>query len=115
MDSNENEISLARDKEGEENPSDQVVETEENDNSRKKTLEGSVSNVPREQFKVMSTADQFKWLLLEEIVEHVNYHFQTFLPEEGVYDSILMENPIPSNFDQQQTVDDFIVPLMLKN
>ena len=35
--------------------------------------------------------------------------------KKGVHDSILMENTIPSNVDQLQTVDDFIVPLMSKN
>ena len=49
------------------------------------------------------------------MTEYVNDHFQTFLRKKGVHDSILMENPIPSNVDQPQTVDDFIVPLMLKN
>ena len=49
------------------------------------------------------------------MAEYVNDHFQTFLPEKGVHDSILMENPIPSYVDQPQTVDDFIVPLMSKN
>ena len=57
----------------------------------------------------MSTEDQFKWLLPEKVAEFVNYHFQRFLPEKGVHDSILMENPIPSN------VDHFIVPLMCEN
>ena len=116
MDSNGNKISSARDMEGEENPSHQTVETDENNsNNRKRTLEGSVSNVPMKRFKVMSTEDQFKWLLPEEMAEYVNDHFQTFLPEKGVHASVLIENPIPSNFDQPQTVDDFIVPLMSKN
>ena len=90
------------------------METGENDNNRKRTLESSVSNVPIKRFKVMSTEDQFKWLLLKEMVEHVNDHSQTFFPEKGVHDSILMENPIPSNFDQPQTMDGFIVPLLSK-
>ena len=60
MDSNGNEISSAREMESEENPSHQFVETGENDNNRKRTLEGSVSNVPMKRFKVMSTEDQFK-------------------------------------------------------
>ena len=116
MDSNGNKISPARDMEGEENPSHQTAESEENDsNNRKRTLEGSVSNVPKKRFKVMSTEDQFKWLLPEKMAGYVNDHFQTLLPEKGVHDSILMENPIPSNVDQPQTVDDFIEPLMSKN
>ena len=115
MDSNGNEISSARDKESEENPSHQTVETGENDNNRKRTLERSVSNVPMKRFKVMSTEDEFKWLLPEEMAEYANDYFQTFLPEKGAHDSILTENPIPSNVDQPQTVDDFIVPLMSKN
>ena len=48
----------------------------------------------------MRTEDQFKWLLAEEMAEYVNDHFQTFLPEKVVHDSILMENLIPSNLDQ---------------
>ena len=116
MDSNGNKISSARDMEGEQNPSHQTVETEENDNNnRKLTLEGSASNAPMTRFKVMSTEDQFKWLLPEEMAEYVNDHFQTLLPEKGVHDSILMENPIPSNVDQPQTVDNFIEPLMSRN
>ena len=91
------------------------METGENNNNGKRTLESSVSNVPMKQFKVMSTEDQFKWLLPKDMVEYVNDHSQTFLPKKGVHDSILMENPIPSNFDQPQTMDDFIVPLMSKN
>ena len=61
MDSNRNKTSSVRDMEGEENPSHQTVETGKNDsNNRKRTLEGSVSNVPMKRFKVMSTEDQFK-------------------------------------------------------
>ena len=116
MDSNGNKISSARDMEGEQNPSHQTVETKENDNNnRKLTLEGSASNAPMTRFKVMSTEDQFKWLLPEEMAEYVNDHFLTFLPEKGVHDSILMENLIQSNVDQRKTVDDFIVPLISKN
>ena len=115
MNSNGNEISSARNMDGEENPSHQTVQTEENDNNRERALEGSVSNVSMKRFKVMSTEDHFKWLLPEEIAEHMNDHFQTFLPEKRVHDSILMENPIPSNVDLPQMVDDFIVQLMSKN
>ena len=96
MDSNGNKISSARDMEGEEDPSHQTVETEENDShNRKRTVQGSVSNVPTKRFKVMSTEDQFKWLLPEEMAEYVNDHFQTFLPEKGAHDSVLMKNLIP--------------------
>ena len=62
----------------------------------------------------MSTEGQFKWLLPEEMAEYVNDHFQKFLPENEVHDSVLMENPVLSNVDQPQTVDDFIVPLKSK-
>ena len=61
-----------------------------NDNNRKRTLEGSVSNVSVKLFKVMSNEDQFQWLLPEEMTEYVNGHFQRFLPEKGVHDSTLM-------------------------
>ena len=60
------------------------METEENnnDNNRERTLEGSISNVSMKRFKVMSTEDQFRWLLPEEMTEYVNNHFQKFLPEK---------------------------------
>ena len=112
MGSNGNEISSARDMKDEENLSHQTVETGENDNNRKITLEGSVRNVPVKRFKVMSTEDQFKWLLPEEMPEYENDHFQTLLPKKGVHDSILIKNPIQSNVGQRQTVDYFIVSLM---
>ena len=112
MGSNGNEISSDRDMKDEENLSHQTVETGENDNNRKRTLEGSVSNVPVKRFKVMSTEDQFKWLLPEEMPECENDHFKTLLPKKGVHDSILIKDPIPSNVGQRQTVDYFIVSLM---
>ena len=80
MDSNGNEISSAGDMEGKEDCSHQTKETGENDNNRKRTFEDSASNVPRKQFKVMSTEEQFKWLLPEEMTEYMNDHFQPFLP-----------------------------------
>ena len=49
-----------RDMEGEENPSHQTVEVGGNGNSRKRILEGSVSNAPIKQFKFMNNEDQFK-------------------------------------------------------
>ena len=67
MDSNGNEISSARDVDGEENPSHQTVQTEENDNNRERALERSVSNVPMKRFKVVSTEDHFKWLLQRKL------------------------------------------------
>ena len=51
------------------------------------------------RFKVMSTEDQFKWLLPGEIAEYTNHHFHTFFPEKRAHDSMLMKNPIPLNFD----------------
>ena len=57
MDSNGNKISSAKNVERKENHSQQTVETGENDNNRKITLEGSVSNVPMKRFKVMNTED----------------------------------------------------------
>ena len=69
--------------EREENPSHETVDTGKNDsNNRKRTLEGSVSNMPMKRFKVMSTEDQFKWLLPEQMAEYVNDYFQTFLKKE---------------------------------
>lgn len=58
MDSNRNKISLARDMEGKENPSDETVKTWQND--KKRTLEYSVPNVWMKKIKVMSIEDQFK-------------------------------------------------------
>ena len=68
---NGNEISSAKGIEGKNNPSEPTVKTgenEENDNSGKRTLESSVSNVPMKLFKVMNTENQFEWLLIEEMV-----------------------------------------------
>ena len=58
MDSNRNKISLARDMEGKENPSDETVKTWQNETKR--TLECSVPTVWMKKIKVMSIEDQFK-------------------------------------------------------
>ena len=45
----------------------------------------------------------------------MNDLFQTFLSQKEVHDLILIENPVPTNIDQPQTVDDFAGPLTSKN
>ena len=109
MDSNRNKISLARDMEGKENPSDETVKTWQND--KKRTLECSVPNVWMKKIKVMSIEDQLKWLFLNgRICEW------PFPNNDTKHASILMETSILSNLDQPQTEDDFIiVPLTSKN
>ena len=39
-------------------------------------------------------------------------HCKTFLPEKDVVDSIMLENPVLSNVDKPQVMDNFITPLM---
>ena len=46
------------------------------------------------------------------MIEYVNSHFQAFLSDKGVHESILLENPIPSNVNKPQVVNEFLTPLM---
>ena len=63
----------------------------------------------------MSFEDQFDWLLLKEMKDYVNTHFQIFLPEKGVHGIILFGNLVVFNIDKLHTIDDFVEPLMSKN
>lgn len=81
---------------------------------------GKMIVVGKEHLKVLSVictwSDlKFKQLLPEEMAECTNDHFQTFLSQKKVHDLILMENPVSTNIDQPQTVDDFLGPLTSKN
>ena len=45
---------------------------------------------------------------------YINSHCQTFLPEKDVFDSIMLENLVPSNVDIPQVMDDIITPFKSK-
>ena len=49
-----------------------------------------------------------------EMAGYINSHCQTYLPEKDVFDSVMLKNPVPSNVDKPQVMDDFTAPLMSK-
>ena len=84
--------------------------------SRKRPIEEEADFVPPlKRFTVVSSDDQHKWNLPQDMAEYANEHMQTFIPEKDVSESIMLPNPVPSNIDTPQKVDDFLVSLMTKN
>ena len=45
------------------------------------------------------------------MAEFFNSHFQVFLPEKDVHESILLENLVPLNVYKPKVIDDFLTPL----
>lgn len=81
----------------------------------KRTYKDSSKGISqKKRFKVQSVEDRYKWNLPNEMIEYVNSHFQAFLSDKGVHESILLENPIPSNVNKPQVVNEFLTPLMTK-
>ena len=45
------------------------------------------------RFRVISSEDQFKWSLLEDMADYVNTHCQKFVPDKDINETILLNNP----------------------
>lgn len=50
------------------------------------------------RFRILNQDDQHKWVLPEDMEDYVNSHFNQFITEKGIKDSIFTGNLVPLNF-----------------
>ena len=92
--------------------------------SRKRRLEanneGEVSHKEGDEyanFKRFCTVpkhDELKWHLPENLSKYTNYHFNKFIPEKDLHESILVENPVPFNLHPPRKMAEFMRDLIFE-
>ena len=54
------------------------------------------------RFRIISSEDQFKLSLPEDMADYENTHCQRFIPDKDINESILLNKPVPSNINVPQ-------------
>ena len=52
---------------------------------------------PSKRFNILNQDNQFKWVLPDDVAKYVNFHFNKYVQERDLKESILTKNPVPSN------------------
>ena len=63
---------------------------------------------PSKRFTILNQDDQFKWILPDDMAKHANSHFNQYIQERDLMESILTENPVPSNITEVKKLDEFM-------
>ena len=82
-------------------------------NSDSTTDSESEASAANKRFKVILKGEEFKWSLPSSMVEYVNHHFNTNIPDKDNEEQLLTENPVPSNPQQLKPLDNLIRSLLL--
>ena len=68
-------------------------------------MQGKDSDIPdtmenqqsSKRFNILNQDNQFKWVLPDDMAKYANFHFNKYVQERDLKESILTENPVPSN------------------
>ena len=52
---------------------------------------------PSKRFNILNQDNQFKWVLPDDVAKYANFHFNKYVQERDLKESILTKNPVPSN------------------
>ena len=80
--------------------------TSSSDRDSTKEWSGSKKGLA-DRIKITET-NRFKYKLPFDIADYVNAHFETYVKNTAMRDQILLQNPLPENFDIVKKLDDFI-------
>ena len=70
---------------------------------------------PSKRFTILNRDDKFKWVLPDDMAKYTNSHFNQYVQEQDLKESILIENPISSNITEVKKLDKFTSHLLKKN
>ena len=64
------------------------------------------------RFTIFNQDDQFKWVLPDDTAKYANSYFNQYVQERDLKESILTENPVPSNIAEVKKLDGFMSHLL---
>ena len=66
------------------------------------------------RFRAVPKHDEFKWDLPENLAKYTNDHFNKFISEKDLQESILVKNPVPLNLHPPRKMDEFMRDLIFE-
>ena len=77
---------------------------------------GKMENLqPSKRFTILNLNNQFKWVLTDDMAKYANSNFNQYVQERDSKESILTENPVPSNITEVKKLDEFMSNLLKEN
>ena len=73
------------------------------------------SQQPSKRVTILNQDDQFNWVLPDDMAKYDNSHFNQYIQERDLKESILTENPVPSNITKVKKLDEFMSHLLKEN
>ena len=70
------------------------------------------TNNLRKDSPFLNQDDQFKWFLLDDMAKYANSHFNQYVQERDLKESILTENHVTSNITEVKKLDEFMSHLL---
>ena len=70
---------------------------------------------PPKRFTIFNQDDQFKGALPDDMAKYANSHFNQYVQERDLKESILTKNPVPSNITGVKKLDEFMPHLLKEN
>ena len=64
------------------------------------------------RFTIISESDKNKWRLPKSMVNYANTHFEEYIPNKDLKESILSFLPVPEKLDPVKKLDDFLKDLL---
>ena len=82
------------------------------DSENEVSEKGDDEYVDFKMFCAVPKHDKFKWDLSENLAKYTNDHFNKFIPDKDLQESILVENLVPLNLHPLRKMDEFVRDLM---
>ena len=58
--------------------------------------------------------ENFEWWLPKSMANYVKKYFEEYVPEDGLKEAILFQNPLHNNHDNVKKLDDFLRDILKK-
>ena len=73
------------------------------------------SSFKRQRCEALADEEQLDWELPDELASYVKKNWQKFVQDKNVKDSILNENPVPTNTTKSRKLDEYYKKLLGEN
>ena len=64
------------------------------------------------RFYITNQEQQFQWKITPDMAKYDISYFSVFIQENDLNESILIQNPVPTNFQEVKRMDEYIVQLL---
>ena len=73
------------------------------------------SSFKTQRCEALADEEQHKWELPDELASYANKYLQKFVQDKSLKDSILNENPVPTNITKPRKLDEYYKEVLEEN